>query len=79
MIIADPKKAAGVIVAKMKSNGEEEHEDAPEASGDEMLHGIAEDLIHAVKMGSVGAVASALKAAFNCLESQEHDEGGEGY
>jgi len=70
VIISDPKKAAGVIVAKMNKDGSDDVEEVTTEGGD-ILHGIAEDLIHAVKIGSVESVASALKAAFNCMESEE--------
>lgn len=40
----------------------------------EMLHGIMEDLIHAVKMGDVESAAMAFKAAIQACESEPRDE-----
>lgn len=79
MIIPDKKKAVGVILGKMDAGGQDsfESEEHEEQEGADMLHGIAEDLLEAIKMGSAHAVASSLKAAFQALESLPHEEAGE--
>ena len=41
----------------------------------DMLESAAEDLISAVHSKNVKAVASALKAAFEMMESEPHEEG----
>lgn len=74
IIPGDRKKVATVIVSKMHGMDKEpEHVN----SDDEMatLESIANDLIHAISIKSEHAVALALKAAFECLESEPHQEG----
>lgn len=69
------RKIASVIMAVRKPDG------AIEAKNEEGEHGpeimsVAEDLISAVNMKDAKAVADALVAAFDILESSE-DESGE--
>ena len=52
----------------------EHDEDSQEAEYD-MLESAAEDLISAVHSKDVKAVCSALRAAFEMMESQPHEEG----
>lgn len=47
----------------------------PLSEEDHPLSGIAEELIHAVHAKDTAAVASALEAAFEVLESMPEDEG----
>lgn len=65
-----PKVVSGVIMSYRKPDGQEEkyHED-------EELHAISEDFIQAVHAKDAQAVADAFRAAFECLESQPHEEG----
>lgn len=83
MIIPDKKKTVSIILSKAMPGGEQSHMDVkPEYSNPdddmEILHGIAEDLMHGIKIGSAHAVALALKASFNFLESKPHSENEEG-
>lgn len=69
-----PKKIASVIMAKTKPEGgveDERHEDEQDPG----LMSAAEDLISAVHAKDAAAVAEALEAAFEILDSQPHEEG----
>lgn len=65
--LAGRKKAIGLILGMQG----EEKEDKP-------LDIIAKELIGAVKGNDVAGVASALKAAWSCLESEEYEQAEEG-
>ena len=73
MIIHDPKKAAGMIVSSALPDREDSSGDS--SSDDSM--GIAQDILDAVKSGSVHALADALKAFHASCESGYGDEAGE--
>lgn len=78
MIIPDKKKAVTVILAKHRDGAVEHQEVRPEEStedGMQILMGISEDLMHAVKNNSAHGVAMALKAAFEHLDAEPHYEG----
>lgn len=66
---------------KHKQEGSMSEEDEPvkrtpdEESEYDMLESAAEDLISAVHSKDVKAVCSALRAAFEMLDSQPHEEG----
>ena len=68
-----PEKAASVIVARLKDHKvEPEHE---ESEHHHELSAAAQDLIKAVHMKDVSAVADALRAAFQHLDAEPHVEG----
>ena len=65
------KKEASVIVQTRMP-------DAPkEESDDAALESCAEDLMSALESGDKRAVASAIRSAFQVLESEPHEEPGE--
>ncbi len=68
-----PKKAAGVIMAKRTPQGTTEpmHEEGEHEPG---LMSAAEDLISAVHAKDAKGVADAFKAAFEVCESYPHEE-----
>lgn len=61
------KHQSGLLI---KHRPADETSEKPESSLD--LH--AKDLMHAIAAQDVKAIASALKAAFDCLEMEPHDE-----
>lgn len=64
-----PKKAASVIMAKMKPDGiEPMHEEGEE---DPSLMMAAEDILSAISMKDAKALAEALKAANDIMNSEE--------
>lgn len=69
-----PKATAGVIISQRKPDGGNEIEgmDGDEDAG---LNAAAADLIRAVHSKDEMSVASALRAAFEILDSQPHEEG----
>jgi hypothetical protein len=69
-MFGDPKAMAKDILGGSDDKPEE-------AAGDEGLDAAAEDLISAVKAGDAAGVKSALRAAFDLLESEPHEEAGE--
>lgn len=64
---------------KQEGSMSEENDPIKRGSDDEseydMLESAAEDLISAVHSKDVKAVCSALRAAFEMMESQPHEEG----
>lgn len=69
-----PKKMAGIIMAKVKPEG------GVETTGEEgeMDHGFlaaAEALISAIHSKDAGAVAKALHEAFEIADAMPHEEG----
>ncbi len=68
------KQIAGLIVAHRKPDGgqEESHSEGNENSA---LEACAEDLIRAIHAKDGMHVALALRAAFDVLESEPHEEG----
>ena len=67
------QSVAGLIMKHRSQDGIKD--DMPEDSNDnEGLHSCAQDLINAVHAKDVPAVASAMRAAFDIMESQPHDE-----
>ncbi len=72
-----PKAVAGVIVSKRKPDGIQspvEEQDGDDAAA---LESCAEDMIRAINAKDSKALASAIRSAFECLESEPHDEGGD--
>lgn len=73
MIIPDTKKAATVILSKMKSDGTSaDTEVKPEENMDDSMEGYtaaAEDILHAVETKSVQGLATALKSFFEMCDS----------
>lgn len=59
--------AMEVEIKVRKPDHEEEHDD--------MLHYVAEDMIHAMERKDSKLMAEALRAAFEIMESEEHFEG----
>lgn len=72
------KRVAGVILSKRKPDGSTEIESAeaqePKAEGNEGLNAAAAELIHAVHMKDEPGVARALRAAFDIMEAEPHEE-----
>jgi len=54
---------------------EVKHREPDEEADYDMLESAAEDLISAVHAKNVKSVSAALRAAFEILESQPHEEG----
>lgn len=73
MPIFDQKKIPTVILSKLRKDGSEDVSSVSpsESIGDESLHAIAEDLLHAVETKSVAGVVSAIRAMVLELESEE--------
>ena len=69
-----PKKSGAVIMAKMKPEGSVESMQE-EGEEDPSLMVAAEDIMSAIAMKDSKALASALKAAFEILDSAPHEEG----
>jgi len=64
-------KQQGVSMQVRKPDGEGiEHEEGK----DEGLHAAAEDLCNALKSGDISRIASALRAAFEILDSEPDEE-----
>ena len=68
------KKVAGLILSKRKPDGSvsEEHSDDDKDHG---LEAAAEDLIRALSSKDISSVAAALRAAFQILDAEPHEEG----
>lgn len=69
-----PRQQPGLIVSKRKPDGgsEESHMEGEEDAG---LDACSEDLIRAMHAKDAKGVTSALKAAFEILDSMPHEEG----
>lgn len=67
------QNSPGIIVTTRKPDGSTEPEDQSDGD-DQGLSACAADLIRAVHAKDESAVASALKAAFEILDSQSPDE-----
>lgn len=66
-----PRPQTGIIVAKMSPEG---HEDTnTEGSKDAGLEAAAADLIRGLEMKDSKKIASALRAAFQILDSEEEE------
>lgn len=72
-----PKTVAGLIISTRKPDGSKTEEHS-EDNEDEGLDACASDLIKAIHAKDIKAVSSALKAAFELVDSEPHEEGGEG-
>jgi hypothetical protein len=70
-----PKQVAGVILSKRKSDGQTEVEGTA-GDEDQALMSCAGDLIRAVHAKDEQAVCSALRSAFQVLESEEEPSEG---
>lgn len=69
-----PKAVAGVIISQRKPDGSKEPEDKMEGDEDAALSACAVDLIRAIHAKDEAGTASALRAAFQVLESEPHPE-----
>lgn len=69
-----PKKISGMIMAKVKPEGDMQSE-GMEGDHDPALMSAAEDLISAIHAKDAMRVASAIKAAFEISDSDPHMEG----
>lgn len=66
------RPVAGIVIETRKPDEGKE----PEAAGDESgLESAAHDLLMAIEAKDVKAMAAAMKAAFEIMESQPHEEG----
>lgn len=65
---------AGSIIAKIKPEGGI-HDEGKENETDAGLVSAAEDMISAMHMKDAKALADAMKAAFEIMESMPHEEG----
>lgn len=65
---------AGLIISHRKPDGSKE-EEKTEGQEDQGLISCADDLIRAVHSKDSQAVSSALRAAFQILDSEPHNEG----
>lgn len=71
-ILLKPKPQTGVIVKQRESD----HKDESQGSDDnESLRACAADLIKGIHSGDEKLVASAIKSAFEILDSLPHEEG----
>lgn len=70
------RPAAGIMVAHRKPDGNPEAEQGSDEIG---LKACAADLIKAVHSQDEAGVAAAIRAAFELLEMQPHDEGNHTY
>ena len=71
-----PKTVAGLIISKRKPDGGSE-ESHSEGNENDSIEASAEALIRAVHAKDAKAVASAMRDAFQILESEPHEEAGE--
>lgn len=73
MFFNDKKKVASVILSKMKGNGESSETEVASESGEhDEYTSLAEDILSAMKSGSVQSLASCLKSL--CSMVKEEDE-----
>jgi len=70
-----PKKAAGLIIARRKPDGgiEMVHEEQDDEASDG-LGVAAKELVRAIHAGDIASVKESLRAAFQILESEPHEE-----
>lgn len=70
-----PRRAVGLIINKRKPDGDIQ----PDGMQDENagLMACAEDMLRAISAKDSKALADAMHAAFQCMESAPHDEAGE--
>ena len=68
-----PKPVGAVITTVRKQDGANEIED--QEDGDEGINAAATDLIRAIHAKDEMGVAAAIKAAFQILDSEPHEEG----
>jgi hypothetical protein len=66
-----PRKIQGVIVDNRKADGSKHDKKTQEDHG---LNQAAEDLIRAIHDKDIDAAAAAMRAAFEILDSQPHEE-----
>lgn len=66
------KPAQTGVIIKERTPDKKPDDQSPDDSG---IEACAEDLIHAVHAKDVKAVAEAIKAAFEILDAQPHEEG----
>ena len=66
------KRVAGSIMATRKAEGGIMDEDM---EGQDPLHSAMEDLHSAMKAGNIEEMASAMRAAFQMLDAEPHEEG----
>lgn len=74
MIIPDKKKAAGLIVSRLKDGREVQSVEKPEMATDgrrEAMRAIASELLSAVQNGSSSDIATALEAFHNNMGVSE--------
>ena len=70
------KNKIGTVIASKMSKGKIVPEDMPESQETGMgLESAAEDIIAAIDAKDSGALAAALKNAFEILEEMPHEEG----
>lgn len=68
----DKKTAQTGVIVKQRAPDEKPEESQGDDSG---IHACAEDLIHAIHNKDIKAAAEAIKAAFEILDAQPHEEG----
>ena len=68
-----PKQVAGLIIQHRNPDGKPDS--APEDQQDQALESAAEDLILQFTPKTVESVAAALRAAFEIVDSEPHEEG----
>lgn len=68
-----PKHQTGLMIAKMTPEG---HKDTDtEVSKDAGLEAAAADLMRGIEMKDSKKIAAAIRAAFQIVDSEPHDEG----
>jgi hypothetical protein len=70
-----PKSVAGLIIQKRSADTGLSAPESPEPEQDQGLSSAAEDLIRAVHAKDAQGVAAAIRAAFELLDSEPHEEG----
>jgi len=69
------QKMAGLIISKRKSDGAGIEEMHNEGEEDHALMECSEELMRATKAGDAKAFSAALRAAFEILDAEPHEEG----
>lgn len=69
-----PKRQDGVIVAQRKPNGNIDM-DLDKNMDDESIDYCSQDLLDGINSKDIKKISSALKSAFEILDSQPHEEG----